>query len=360
MRVAILGTGLIGGSMGLALGAGPERHPRVGYDGEPGAAERALALGAVDEVAATPEEAVRAADLVVLALPVDKIIAALPLISTHVPDGAVITDVGSAKEAVVARGEELFGGRFVGGHPMAGSEQGGIEAADAYLFEGARWLLTPTRRTDHESYARVVELVGRMGAEVVAVTPGVHDGLLARISHVPQMVAGAVVTAAAGGGDRPAHLMLAANGFRDVTRIASSPSDMWVSILKANTKAVVEGMTSVAVQLQAMADAIDEGRWDEVGSWLGEARRLRTELFVKPGPAEESQALVMLIPDRPGVLAEVTTAAGDMGANIEDLRIVHSPEGGRGRLELTVGGRERAASLSRALEGLGYHVVSGE
>lgn len=358
--VAILGTGLIGGSIGLRIRRERPAAVIVGYDGDPASAARALERGAVTTTKETPEEAVAGAGLVVLALPVDRMAAALKGISGTVPSTSAITDVGSAKTEVVLRGEESFGGRFVGGHPMAGSEQGGIESADADLFEGARWILTPTERTDAAAYRQVTELVASMGASVVALDPHVHDVLLARISHVPQIVAGAVVAAAASGGDQPAHLALAANGFRDVTRIAASPPDLWVAILRSNPEAVLEGLARVQGGLADVAEMIREERWDGLRFWLEGARVSRTNLFEKPGRPVATASLVMLVPDRPGVLAEVTTAAGKMGANIEDLRIIHSSEGGRGRLELSVAGDAEAERLGAVLEGLGYHVLRGD
>ena len=358
--LTILGTGLIGGSIGLAFRRVEPTARVVGYDGDAASTRRALDRGAVTEIRSSLEGAVEGASLIVVALPADLVAAALEAIAGAVTPSAIVTDVASAKSHVVAMGESLFGGRFVGGHPMAGSEQGGITAADGDLFEGARWILTPTEATDHDAYATVARFVARLGAGVVAVDPDLHDALLARISHVPQVVASAVVEAAASGGDEKAHLALAANGFRDVTRIAASPPDLWVSILRSNPEAVIEGLSRVGEGLGRVAGMIRDERWDELRAWLEDARAARTELFAKPGRAPEAVALSMLIPDRPGVLAEVTTAAGKLGANIEDLRIVHSPEGGRGLLELSVAGHAAAAELSGVLEGLGYHVLSDD
>jgi prephenate dehydrogenase len=145
-----------------------------------------------------------------------------------------------------------------------------------------------------------------------------------------------------------------------VTRIAASPPDLWVSILRSNPEAVVEALGRVRSGLDGVAEMIQEDRWDDLREWLGRARTQRSELFAKPGRAPESVPLELLIPDRPGILAEVTTAAGKIGANIEDLRIVHSPEGGRGLLELTIAGVDDAGELAGVLEGLGYHVLTGD
>jgi prephenate dehydrogenase len=179
---------------------------------------------------------------------------------------------------------------------------------------------------------------------------------VARLSHLPQLVASAIVELAAGAGDRAALLGLAGPGFRDVTRIAASDPDLWVAIIKANTKAVVDGLSILGVRLGELGEAIQAERWNDLKDFLGAAREARLELFAKPEYGGPPVALSMMVPDRPGVLAEVTTAATRRGANIEDLRIVHSTEGGRGRLELVVAGEDRAERLVEDLLGLGYHV----
>ena len=358
-HTAILGTGLIGGSLGLALRRADPGATIVGYDPAPGEADRAKARGAVTEAAGGAAEAVGGARLVVLAMPVDRIPSAcVELAGTLAPD-AVVTDVGSAKVAVVGQGERSFGGRFVGGHPMAGSERHGIEAADDGLFEGAWWILTPTAATSSEAYGTVLELVAAAGAKPVALEPAVHDALVARLSHLPQLTASAIVDVATSSGDRETLLGLAGNGFRDVTRIAASHPELWVAIIRSNRGAVLEALAGLENRLERVASLVREESWDELGAWLAGARRARLELFAKPEYGGEPVALSMLVPDRPGVLAEVTTAAGELGANIEDLRIVHSTEGGRGRLELVVAGREPAELLSAVLQAIGYHVTTG-
>jgi prephenate dehydrogenase len=202
----------------------------------------------------------------------------------------------------------------------------------------------------------VAGLATTLGAKPVAVDPATHDALVARLSHVPQLVASALVELAISGGDREALLGLAGAGFRDVTRIAASNPELWVAILRANRGAVLEALEALHKGLGRATDAIATGAWDDVQTWLTEARTARLELFAKPEYGREPVALSMLVPDRPGVLAEVTTQAGELGVNIEDLRIVHSTEGGRGRLELVIGGDAAAARLTEALQDRGYRV----
>ncbi len=358
-KVAILGMGLIGGSLGLKLNHTQPDLSVVGYDPDRTAASVALTRGAVGEVADDPSKCVAGADLVVLAMHVDRIPEMLDAVAGHLGPDAVVTDVGSSKAGVVAAGEAVIGGRFVGGHPMAGSERHGIEAATAELFEDAWWILTPTDATSSSAYREVAALVTSVGAKVVALAPEVHDSLIARLSHVPQLLASAVVDMAASWTDQEALLGLAANGFRDVTRIAASDPGMWLGVIRANREAVLEGLESLGSTLDGVAKMVTDQRWEELEGFLGRARSARLELFAKAAYTGEPVALMMLIPDRPGVLAEVTTAAGELGANIEDIQIFHSTEGGRGRLELVVAGRSAAADLSARLEELGYHVDQG-
>ena len=358
MRVAILGTGLIGGSLGLAL-AGDGRYEVVGYDPDPDTRVRSEARGAVARSLGSPDEAVTGADIVVLAGPVSTMGEVMTSIADSVSPGAAVTDVGSAKQEVVRLGRDILGPKFLGGHPMAGSEQRGIDAADGSLFQDASWILTPTADTGSALYSVVAEMAAAAGAKPIAVEPAVHDLLIARLSHVPQLAASAVVHMAASAGDEEALLGLAAGGFRDVTRIAASDPDMWVAILRANRKAVQEGLWLLSERLSGIGEMLESERWEELRGFLASASSSRRELFAKQERGGEPVKLSMLIPDRPGVLAEVTTAAGELGANIEDLDIFQSPEGGRGRLDLVVSGQEAAALLASRLGSLGYHVDTG-
>lgn len=355
-RVAVVGTGLIGGSIGLGVRGAFPRVAVTGFDEDEAVARAALGRGALTAVAGSAEQAARDAEVVVLSPPVDRIAETCRTIDGAVPPDAVVTDVGSAKADVVHEGEAAFGGRFVGGHPMSGSERHGIEAADARLFQDAWWILTPTATTDSGAYSNVAALVRLLGAKPVAVEPQAHDALVARLSHLPQLTASALVEVAAAAGERDALLGLAGAGFRDVTRIAASRPDLWVAIIRANRAAVLEALDGLGDRLAAVSKLISTDAWGELESFLAAARRARLELFAKPAVGGEPVALAMMVPDRPGVLAEVTTAAGELGVNIEDLRIVHSTEGGRGRLELVIAGKERAEALVGMLTRLGYWV----
>lgn len=355
-QVAVIGTGLIGGSIALGLRSGQPELLVSGYDADPDALAAAVACGAIGRPAPSAASAVKGAGLVVVATPVDAIADVCRDLAGAVSPEAVITDVGSAKREAVANGEDVFGDRFVGGHPMAGSERHGVGAADAGLFDAAWWILTPTSTTSADAYSRVARLASGLGAKPVAVDAVVHDALVARLSHVPQLTASALVDVAAATGDRDALLELAGPGFRDVTRIAASSPDLWIAILRSNREAVLEALDGLRGRLHRIAGMIAEEHWAELRAFLESSRRARLGLFAKPEYGGPPVTLSFMVPDRPGVFAQVTTAAGELGANIEDLRVVHSTEGGGGRLELVITGEDRADELTEALTILGYRV----
>lgn len=353
-RVAVIGVGLIGGSIGRAL----VRSGRdvVGFDRDPGRLAAAVDAGAVTTAASSLAEAARDAEVVLVALPVGAIPAAV--IEALDVGARVVTDVGSVKASVVKTVEDArpeTAPRFVGGHPMAGSEQEGLEGADAELFQGATWVLTPTRTTDPEAFARVQSLVRSLGAEVVAIDAANHDVMVAVVSHVPHLAAGTLMLLAseqAGEAHGPL-LQLAAGGFRDMTRIAAGHAGIWPDICAENRDAIVTTLDQYVRALQEVRDRVAAGDRNGLLESLERAREARTNLPIaglEEGPFVEVRVPV---PDRPGVLAEVTTLAGQLGVNIADLEIAHSIEGREGVLVMVVPERG-AEEFEGGLERLGY------
>ncbi len=355
MTVAVLGTGLIGGSIGLALTkAGLTVH---GFDSQPVVAERACEMGAIESVASSVAEAVAGADVVIVAVPVGRV---AELVIAALDAGAVaVTDVGSVKAAVLdavkaARPDQA--GRFVGGHPMAGSEQDGLDGADADLFAGATWVLTPTADTDPDAHTAVRGVIGRLGAEVVEIPPKEHDALVAVVSHVPQLAATTLMNVATTSGDEHALLMrLAAGGFRDMTRIAAGHPGIWPDICVANRAAILDALDAYRASLDSVRAWVDAGDGGALLEALERGRRARRNL---PSVARVRGPLAELrvpVPDRPAVLAEVTTMAGRLGVNIVDIEIAHSIEGDGGVLVLVVP-VDGADAFDTALTDSGYHV----
>ncbi len=241
-QITIIGTGLIGGSLALALKKHAPGMRIVGYDREP-VLKEALKSGVVDEGSSTPEQAVRDSDLVVLATPVGSIIDLVERIGPLAPPHALITDVGSTKVEIMARAKDVFGGdvaqRFLPGHPMAGKENGGIGHADAELFVGAVWLVTPYPGQELSSgaAAEYLQLLNQIGARVLPVDPVQHDRICGWVSHLPQMLstalASTLVEELANDSDANA---IGGRALREMTRIAQSPYSMWRDVALTNTK----------------------------------------------------------------------------------------------------------------------------
>jgi prephenate dehydrogenase len=245
--------------------------------------------------------------------------------------------------------------RFVGGHPMAGSEQEGLDGADADLFVGASWVLTPTERTDAEAFTEVRRLLQRLGADVVAVTPDDHDRLVAMVSHVPQLAATTLMdVATASGGEHATLLRLAAGGFRDMTRIAAGHPGIWPDICVANRDEIVVALDGYVQALRNVRALVAGGDRDGLLALLERARAARQRLPVGGAAGAALVELQIPVPDRPAVLAEVTTLAGSMGINIADIEIAHSVEGGGGVLSLLIPNADVEA-YEAALTERGYH-----
>jgi prephenate dehydrogenase len=340
-RAEVVGTGLIGGSIGLALRA--RGWHVTGRDLDEARAARALELGALDAVGHDPH-----AELTFVAVPVS----AIAHEAGRALEGSkIVTDVGGVKGPVVAGVDHP---RFVGGHPMAGSEQEGVDGADAELFAGATWVLTPTVHTDPAAFARVRSVVTSLGADVVALSPERHDALVAVVSHVPHLAAATLMGLAASRAEEHAALLrLAAGGFRDMTRIAAGHPAIWPDICVENRDAIVEALDTFVAALADMRDVVIDGDRDALLDRLESARAARTNLPVRAVRPEELVELRVVIPDRPGTAAEVMTLAGELDVNIFAFEIAHSVEGEHGVLMLVVAA-DRADALRAALVDRAY------
>ncbi len=343
-RAVVVGTGLIGGSIGLALRK--QGWHVTGRDLDPVRAQRALAEGALDAVGEDP-----AADITFVCTPVSSI---ARVARAALAAGGVVTDVGGVKGPIVAAVDHP---RFVGGHPMAGPEQDGMDGADPCLFDGATWVLTPITDTDAEAYTLVRSVVTSLGADVLALAPDRHDELVATVSHVPHLVAATLMALAADDpGDQGPMLRLAAGGFRDMTRIAAGHPGIWPDICAENRDAIVEAFDRMVAALSTMRDLVALGDRPGLLAALERARAARVSLPTRVAHDADLVELRVPVPDRPGVLAEITTLLGELDVNIEDLEIAHSVEGERGVLVLVV--QDEAAEETRiALLSRGFHPI---
>jgi prephenate dehydrogenase len=284
--VAIVGVGLIGGSLGMALRRRGLARRVIGLPRRQATIDEALAAGAID--AGSLDAAVAAdADLLVLASPVRTYAPLMRRLEPHLRPGALVTDVGSTKAEITASVTALLPAEvdFVGGHPMAGSERAGVLAGSPDLFEGAVWVLTRAPCTRPESVERLAALVRRLGATPIEMDPALHDEAVARISHLPHVAAAALAEAAASGGV-PADVLrlLLAGGFRSTTRIAHSPPEMWRDICLTNREAVLAALDAFQAALHRFRAALEGADEAAVTDAFARGKRARDLLAPPDAP----------------------------------------------------------------------------
>ncbi len=338
----VVGVGLIGGSVALALRRSGWHV--IGVDSDEANASAALAAAVVDELGDLGP-----CDLGVIATPVNSI----PELAQGALDAgaAVVTDVGSVKAPIAAA---VTDGRFVAGHPIAGSEQDGVFGATADMFSGAAWVLCPTAATDDAAFSQVSDVVAATGAQVVVVSPERHDSLIAVVSHVPHLTAATLMRVAVGRAEKQRNLLrFAAGGFRDMTRIAAGQPTIWPAICAQNSNAIVGVLDDLISELGSLREIVADGDELQLLAHLEGARVARRNLPTTAPDAEALSEMRVPVLDRPGELAAIAMLATELDVNIYDLEIAHSPEGPRGVVVLLVES-ETARRLQAALSGQGY------
>jgi len=360
MRTAVLGVGLIGGSIGLAAkqrlgsevaGWGPNR-PSV---------DRAIELGAIDEPAGSIEEACAGAEVVFCAAPVSALPGLVAAALAASGEGTVVTDAGSTKRRLVASlGEDE---RFIGGHPLAGAETAGVANARADLFDGARWYLTPTEHSSGILYDRLQRTIAGLGARPQAIDAAAHDRLMATVSHLPHVLADVLAAQAAAELTRDSErLPEVGPSFRDATRVAGSNPAIWGDIFSANSDAVGAAIDDAIARLREARELIGAGDSAAISAWHAQAgadRRGLLEADLEGGALRE---LRVVVANRPGTVAELALALGEAGVNIEDMALHPAADMKSGAISLWVAGEEQAGRAAALVRGLGHSatVVSGD
>jgi len=355
MRIAVLGVGLIGGSIGLAARKRLDAEV-AGFDPDPSTLERALELDALDEGARSIAEACEGAELVFCAAPVS----ALPDLAREALEAGgeecVVTDVGSTKREIVnALGQDE---RFIGGHPLAGAETSGVENARAELLEGARWYLTPTTYSGGLLYDRLQRALSELGARPQAIDAEVHDRLMATASHLPHVIANVLVSQAASELATDSERMPEAGpSLRDTTRVAGANPEIWGDIFASNRESVAAAIDATVKQLQEASALILEGNRESVAAWhrkAGEDRRNLLEAEMAGGPLRQ---LRVGVPNRPGIVAELALALGRAGVNIEDMALYPAADMRSGAISLWIAGEEETERAVELVRELGYRVA---
>ena len=338
----MVGTGLVGGSIGLALRR--DGWEVLGRDRSPVHLARALELGAIDAVA--PDGPVDVA-ITFVATPVGAVNEAVARALAE--STGLVTDAGSVKTPML---DLMADPRYVGGHPMAGSELEGVDGARADLFEGRTWVLTPVEGTDGDAYAEIRAIISAFGAEVVAIPPERHDTMVAVVSHVPHLAAASLMGLADERAEEHRGLLrLAAGGFRDMTRIAAGHPGIWPDICAENRVAIVAEMGRLIETLAEVQQLVASGKREALVDVLERAREARLALPARFSRAEELVEIRVPIVDRKGALAEIMVLATELDVSIADIEIAHSVEGDEGVLlmlvEAAVGERFHAGLLAQ-------------
>lgn len=358
-NIAILGLGLIGGSLAYRLKN--KGHRLTGYDLLDERTETARELGAIDIARSTPKDAVQDSDLVFIAAPVGVVVSIIEEIMPFVRADAIVTDVGSVKRPIVESIALLnppF--TFIGGHPMAGSEQGGIGAADPNLFENAVYVLTPAvgRAPENtEPLERLSNLVERdLGANVMVMDSGIHDEVVASVSHLPHVTAAALCNALGQTAEKiPISLALAAGGFRDTTRVASGLPELWADICLHNRAPVLRSIAYLQDELEVMQEALLNQDVDGLRDFFDKARALRAEVPVaQRGLIPPLYEIMVPVPDMPGAISAVTSLLASADLNLKDINIVRQREGEIGALRIGLTDGKSHARALKLLQDEGY------
>lgn len=351
-RITIIGTGLIGGSIALALKRKNFCDTVVGVD-EFSTIHRAMDRGTIDEGFNRNElnKAVKGSEFIFICTPVQQIFELLPVVAKAADEGALVCDVGSSKEFIVEEANKHFpeSKYFLGTHPMAGAESRGIESADAFLFENAIWVITPGHLIPEKMTRKLGLLLEGMGARILMLTPKMHDRIIAAVSHLPQFAAVAMVNLIARfHQEDPNYLKLAAGGFRDMTRIASSPFAVWRDICRTNQQQIANFIDEYIAELQRIKQLLNE---QHLEPYFNQAAITRLAIprdskgFIRP-----QYDISIAVEDQPGVIAKFSGVLAKNKINIKDIEVLKVREGEGGTIRLSFDNeadRQKAVDLIR-------------
>ncbi len=345
-KVALIGAGLIGGSIAIALREKKLVKEINCYDLNQAAGLKAVEYGAVDRCLQTASEAVEEADLVILAVPVLKTLDLLKEILPAVKTGALITDVGSTKGAIMAAIEQVLPASvyYIGGHPMAGSEESGISGADPALLENAVYVITPGPNSPESVVDNLCRMLLEIGAEPIIVDPLVHDRVVALVSHLPHLAAAVLVQSVTDSSEKELIHTLAAGGFRDSTRIALGNPDVWRDICISNRWALLSALKGFRKNLDTVEKLLSDQDSEAIYEYFLQAKEYRSSIPHRGrGILPEIYELVVLVKDTPGAIGKLTGLLGDAEINIDAIEIMHVRELAGGSIRL--GFRDRETRL---------------
>lgn len=360
IKITIFGVGLIGGSLALCYKGKPGFHV-VGHSPHARSVEKYIKKGAVDEATTSMEEAARDADFIFLCVPVGNLedylqrLNELPLKS-----GCIITDVGSTKLTISQAAQQITRKDiyFIGGHPMAGKEKSGVEAASSRLFENAFYVLTPNRDTPNEVYTRLEELLGHTKAQVVRLDAALHDDIVGAISHLPHIIAVALVNQISRYNEsNELYQLLAAGGFRDITRIASSDPIVWRDILLNNRTVLLRLLEDWNQGIEKFVQLLVDADGDGITEEFHAANTFRNQLPERrKGVLTSMYDIYVDVPDHPGIIGKITSELGDHRINLSNIQIIENRLDVPGVLRLSFRDEEDMDQATKVLKELGCSV----
>lgn len=354
--IAIVGVGLMGGSLAMALKRKTPNIQIFGVDDDP-ILKEAISFDAIDKGFSKSElkNCIKQTHLVFLCTPISEILASLPIVSEAIQPGTLVTDVGSTKREIVEAADRYFQKEkyFLGGHPMAGSEGHGIRWADPLLFENAVYVLTPSQKIPTRLTQDFGNLIEDIGAKVIFLSPDMHDKIAANVSHLPQILAVTLVNLMASHQKNfPLYSKLAAGGFRDMTRIVSSPYEIWKDIFQTNKEEISASIDEFIEALKTTRKKLQE---ENLAKDFSEAFRNRlsiprdTKGFLRP-----HYDLSVRVEDRPGVIASISNTLSEKSINIKDIEIIKVRENDLGTLRLSFASQEDRKTAQELLTQIGY------
>ncbi len=358
--IAIIGVGLMGGSLGLAARERLDVPRVIGYSRTARTLKQALELGAITDEAGSVEEAAADADIIFVATPVRSILEVIRQVMAASGPGTIVTDIGSTKSGLMHALTAAEEKRFIGGHPVCGSETAGVGNSREELFDNATWFLTSGKGVDPSNYERLHGFISRIGALPTAIDPDAHDRIMALVSHLPHVLANSAMNQVGGVNlDGREALLSAGPSFKDLTRVAGSNPNVWTDIFMENRRWLGEALHEHRDSIDRIIAAVEAGDETALTAMISEAaanhnRMLEAEQLIP------SELFVVKVPvfDRPGVFSQVTVVLGNAGINIEDLSFHRISAEQGGVLSLVVSGSETGSRAVGILQALEYDAVA--
>lgn len=362
-RVTIIGLGLIGGSLARALREKTAISDITAVDSDPASLKLALEQGIINRGLAEPDGSVCTSDIIFICTPVNQAMAYLKMLAPKVGTGTIITDVCSTKSEIMEYAESLREAPcFIGGHPMAGTERSGYKNSFAHLFENAYYIITPSSHASQESVRVLTSVIEGVGAIPLVMTAEEHDLAAGSISHVPHVIAAALVNLVKHA-DKDSGRMkaLAAGGFRDITRIASANPGLWESIVLSNKKQILILLEKFNKILEDFVGHLENGRAEKIYDFFSEAGQFRDSVPDHgKGLLPSIHKLVVDVEDKPGIIGEIATLLGQNNINIKNINVANSREFEQGCLIITFSDTESVNIAFDLLIQTGYKVFKNK